>query len=54
LDDWGRSRSSRYEEFGGDYFLRCDDQERVTERLVRQLERLGQRVTLEPATVDAR
>jgi hypothetical protein len=38
-----------YEELGGDYFVRRDDQERLTRRLVRQLERLGQRVTLEPA-----
>jgi transposase len=38
-----------YEELGGDYFVRREDQERLTRRLVRQLERLGQRVTLEPA-----
>jgi transposase len=37
-----------YEELGGDYFLSRDDQQRVTRRLVKQLERLGQRVTLEP------
>jgi hypothetical protein len=37
-----------YQELGGDYFKR-EDQQRVTRRLVRQLERLGQRVTLEPA-----
>ena len=37
-----------YEELGGDYLLRREDQERLTQRLVRQLERLGQRVTLEP------
>ena len=28
-----------------------ENTERVAQRLVRQLERLGQRVTLEPATV---
>lgn len=38
-----------YHELGGDYFVRRKDQERLTGRLVRQLERLGQRVTLEPA-----
>jgi hypothetical protein len=43
-----------YEELGGDYFLRRDDQERLTQRLVRQLERLGQRVTLEPVAEAAR
>jgi transposase len=43
-----------YEELGGDYFLRREDQQHITERLVRQLERLGQRVTLEPSTVEAR
>src|SRR5918994_5942109 len=39
-----------YAELGGDYFIRREDQERLTRRLVRQLERLGQRVTVEPAT----
>ena len=43
-----------YEELGGDYFLRREDQQRITERLVRQLERLGQNVTLEPATLEVR
>jgi transposase len=38
-----------YEELGGDYFIRGEDQERLTKRLVRQLEKLGQSVTLEPA-----
>jgi hypothetical protein len=38
-----------YEELGGDYFINREDQNRLTQRLVRQLERLGQRVTLEPA-----
>jgi transposase len=48
------SEEKPYEELGGDYFIRREDQERLTRRLVRQLERLGQRVTLEPATVEAR
>jgi transposase len=43
-----------YEEVGGDYFLHREDQARITQRLVRQLERLGQRVTLESATLEAR
>src|SRR2546427_8485535 len=42
-----------YQELGGDYFLGREDRERITKRLVRQLERLGQTVTLEPATVEA-
>jgi len=32
-----------YQELGGDYFVRRQDHERLTWRLVRQLERLGQR-----------
>jgi transposase len=40
-----------YTELGGDYFIQRDDPDRVTQRLVRQLERLGQSVTLEPALV---
>jgi hypothetical protein len=42
-----------YQELGGDYFLGREDRERITKRLVRQLEKLGQTVTLEPATVEA-
>ena len=42
-----------YQELGGDYFLTPEDRQRVTQRLVRQLERLGQTVTLEPMTVEA-
>jgi transposase len=38
-----------YQELGGDYFVRREDPERLTQRLVRQLERLGQSVTLKPA-----
>jgi transposase len=37
-----------YEELGGDYFVRRENPERLARRLVQQLERLGQRVTLEP------
>jgi hypothetical protein len=43
-----------YQELGDDYFIRREDQERLTRRLVRQLERLGQRVTLEPVAAEAR
>src|SRR5207248_5624089 len=43
------SEQKRYQDLGGDYFIRREDQERLTQRLVRQLERFGQRVTLEPA-----
>ena len=43
-----------YQELGGDYFLRREDPERLAQRLVRQLERLGQRVTLEPVADTAR
>src|SRR5215218_5766987 len=43
-----------YEDLGGDYFARRQDTEQLTRRLVRQLERLGQSVTLEPTTVEAR
>jgi len=46
------SEQKPYEDLGGDYFIRREDPERVTRRLVRQLERLGQRVTLEPAPVE--
>jgi len=38
-----------YHELGGDYFINRDDQQRLTKRLVRQLEKLGQSVTLTPA-----
>ena len=43
-----------YEELGGDYFLNRERPERLTRHLVRQLERLGQRVTLEPVAEGAR
>jgi hypothetical protein len=35
-------------ELGGDYFIQREDQDRLTHRLVRQLERPGQSVMLEP------
>lgn len=38
-----------YEELGGDYFERRTDTEAHTRRLVRQIEKLGHRVNLEPA-----
>jgi transposase len=41
-----------YRELGGDYFVR-QDPDRATKRLVRQLEALGHRVTLEPLEVAA-
>lgn len=42
-----------YQELGGDYFLTREDRKRITQRLVSQLERLGQTVTLEPTTAEA-
>lgn len=36
-----------YQDLGGDYFARRSDPERMTRRLVAQLERLGHKVTLE-------
>jgi transposase len=43
-----------YADLGSDYFARREDTEHLTRRLVRQLERLGQRVTVEPATAEVR
>jgi transposase len=43
-----------YDELGGDYFLRREDRARIAKRLVRQLERLGHSVTLEPVAEPAR
>ena len=40
----------RYEDLGGDYFARRADPERITRRLVAQLERLGHTVTLQTPT----
>jgi transposase len=42
-------RGVPYHELGGDYFDRRDDPERLVRRLVGQLERLGQHVTVETA-----
>jgi transposase len=38
-----------YEDLGGDYFQRHTDTQAHTQRLVRQLEKLGHKVTLAPA-----
>jgi transposase len=46
-------RDQTYEELGGDYFTSRVDTEHLTGRLVRQLERLGQSVTLTPSTAEA-
>jgi transposase len=46
-------RDQTYEELGGDYFISRVDTEHLTRRLVRQLERLGQSVTLTPSTAAA-
>jgi hypothetical protein len=46
-------RDQTYEELGGDYLTRRVDTEHLTRRLVRQLERLGQTVTLTPSTAEA-
>ena len=43
-----------YDELGGDYFLRREDTEHLKRRLVRQLERLGENVTLTPLASEAR
>ena len=40
--------------WAGDYFLRRETPERLTRHLVRQLERLGQSVTLKPLAEAAR
>ena len=46
-------RHQSYEELGGDYFTRRVDTAHLTRKLVRQLERLGQTVTLTPATAES-
>lgn len=38
-----------YQELGGDYYLKRYDPQRRTQQLIRQLEALGHKVTLEPA-----
>jgi transposase len=39
-----------YQDLGGDYFARRADPERITKRLIAQLEKLGHNVTLTPTT----
>lgn len=46
---WMLTTETDYLELGGDYFEQRTDQAAQTRRLVRQLERLGNRVILEPA-----
>jgi transposase len=41
-----------YDELGGDYFVSREDPTKLTRHLVRQLERLGQRVTIEPVAAE--
>lgn len=43
------SNGSTYEDLGGDYFARRNDAEARKRYLIRQLEALGQRVTVESA-----
>lgn len=38
-----------YEDLGADYFARREDAQAKERRLIRQLEALGHKVTLEPA-----
>jgi transposase len=38
-----------YEDLGADYFVRREDAQAKERRLIRQLEALGHKVTLEPA-----
>jgi hypothetical protein len=44
-------RNQPYTDLGGDYFLERQNSEAYRKRLVRQLERMGHKVTLEPAQV---
>jgi transposase len=46
-------RQRPYSELGPDYLLRRNNAEAYTQRLVRQLERLGHKVSLEPLSVAA-
>lgn len=46
-------RLSPYSELGPDYLLRRDNAEAYTKRLVRQVERLGHQVSLEPLPMSA-
>jgi transposase len=45
------TRNQPYTDLGADYFLERQHSEAYKNRLVRQLERMGHRVTLEPAEV---
>jgi transposase len=45
------TRNQPYTDLGGDYFLERQHSEAYKNRLVRQLERMGHKVTLEPAQV---
>jgi transposase len=45
------TRNQPYTDLGGDYFLERQHSQAYKNRLVRQLERMGHRVTLEPAEV---
>jgi hypothetical protein len=53
-DEFQGRRGPAQEEFGCDYLLRREDQQRITQRLVRRLDRPGRNVMLEPATLKAR
>jgi hypothetical protein len=46
-------RGRPYAELGPDYLLRRDNPEAYTKRLVRQLEHLGHKVSLEPLAMSA-
>jgi transposase len=46
-----RTRNQPYTDLGADYFLERQTSEAYQNRLVRQLERIGHKVTLEPAQV---
>jgi transposase len=41
-------RGVAYQELGEEYFQRCQSADHYRRQLIRQLERLGQKVTLEP------
>ena len=45
------TRNQPYTDLGADYFLERQNSEAYRNRLVRQLERMGHKVTLEPAQV---
>jgi len=44
------TRQQPYADLGGDYFLERQSSDAYKNRLVRKLERMGLKVTLEPAT----